>query len=668
MEKARSDEEFKLESKKLDLDNENNSKIQEEKNLIENKKNEDISKIRKNEEQRQKAELSLLEKTLTEIDSKKYEELHTDLLKNFQQKLSEAEKTIDQEYKHDLENFQEKLTVEKGIFAKETENKIKSELANELANKQNHKDAMQKAFLSKKNAINEKFNMEKTAIEKEYDIKTRLLPEAKLLESEKLRAELKYQELLRDIKGQLNKTISSQIKENENEEKTKVLLNDNELNSKKQEYSKEAEEKIAKITDELQQNKNLIKELIQIAGDTRKTQSEIQQTETILAKKGKELEGLGMENAKQIENVQNLENELKNIDENKEKDNEKINQINEINQNIKLLEEELNKKKEEVKILEQNIQEIREKMASIQHEKVSETMKSYNDSLQIENLNEKLEEIKEIISAKKEPKRGLSVAEPKLLLVKEKSVKKAKISTRKLQEIAIFINAEKTKLLLDKKSSLNDYNVSSKLLKSLHHNLNEWNQELSKSRVDEIHEPVLGDLKTNLSHQASVLSKQIEKIKKEIVHIENKLSNVTKLENALNRFYSTKSNKDAENLGNRIIEEYESYIRRYENDDLGHNLHSDKKFYATDGFKDNNNFDEEIVSDEELKSNRRPAKGLRQVYKNVLNYNDAMKNMYQRDIIRLTRNRMAVFDLYANEENWLRQMKFQVSKNTYAFH
>lgn len=77
---------------------------------------------------------------------------------------------------------------------------------------------------------------------------------------------------------------------------------------------------------------------------------------------------------------------------------------------------------------------------------------------------------------------------------------------------------------------------------------------------------------------------------------------------------------------------------------------------------------EESAEVEEMTSGRRyTRKTLRRVYRDVANYNDVLKNMCHRDIVRLTRNRNAVQDLYTNEENWLRQMKSEVSRTSYHF-
>jgi len=145
---------------------------------------------------------------------------------------------------------------------------------------------------------------------------------------------------------------------------------------------------------------------------------------------------------------------------------------------------------------------------------------------------------------------------------------------------------------------------------------------------------------------------------------------LSRVENLMNRFLSKKEAKNREEIAEATTKEYESYMRRYAKDNIGHekNLlnmtqqHRGKSVEPRE--MEYPGSDEDREAEEKVRKSR---KGLRGVYRNITSYNDAMKNMCQRDIVRLTRNRNAVQELYANEENWLRQMKSQVANRAYGF-
>ena len=61
------------------------------------------------------------------------------------------------------------------------------------------------------------------------------------------------------------------------------------------------------------------------------------------------------------------------------------------------------------------------------------------------------------------------------------------------------------------------------------------------------------------------------------------------------------------------------------------------------------------------------TKSMHNVYKNVANYQDAVKKMSQRDIAKLAQNRHNIPEMYKDEANWLYQMKTEVARTTYGF-
>lgn len=55
-------------------------------------------------------------------------------------------------------------------------------------------------------------------------------------------------------------------------------------------------------------------------------------------------------------------------------------------------------------------------------------------------------------------------------------------------------------------------------------------------------------------------------------------------------------------------------------------------------------------------------KGFKSLYKSVMNYNDALKNMYQRDITKLAHKKKLASKLHDNEENWITEVKTHIEK------
>jgi hypothetical protein len=61
------------------------------------------------------------------------------------------------------------------------------------------------------------------------------------------------------------------------------------------------------------------------------------------------------------------------------------------------------------------------------------------------------------------------------------------------------------------------------------------------------------------------------------------------------------------------------------------------------------------------KSSHNPA------YRNVGGYQDSLHRVYERDAIRMIRNRNYMQNMYAEEANWLYQLKSEVAKPTYSY-
>ncbi len=166
----------------------------------------------------------------------------------------------------------------------------------------------------------------------------------------------------------------------------------------------------------------------------------------------------------------------------------------------------------------------------------------------------------------------------------------------------------------------------------------------------------------------------------EITRNEKKLLALARIESRMDAYLSKKEAPDRATLPLEILTLYEEYMMKHGTTEQPNpaavapppmglaRLEQREEIdlpYAPGGEGASS---EESAEVEEMTSGRRyTRKTLRRVYRDVANYNDVLKNMCHRDIVRLTRNRNAVQDLYTNEENWLRQMKSEVSRTSYHF-
>ena len=163
---------------------------------------------------------------------------------HFEKELTDAKTAMTSEIAKDLEKFKKQLVDERISQVKEFANKNREEIAREVVAQHQHASAIQKAFESKKSAATEKHALGKSALEKEYELKTRLLPEAKILESEKLKTELKFQEQLRDKRQQATKSLFELTKALENEEKVWKAQKEANITKQKEEFTKAQEGKV----------------------------------------------------------------------------------------------------------------------------------------------------------------------------------------------------------------------------------------------------------------------------------------------------------------------------------------------------------------------------------------------------------------------------------------
>lgn len=141
---------------------------------------------------------------------------------------------------------------------------------------------------------------------------------------------------------------------------------------------------------------------------------------------------------------------------------------------------------------------------------------------------------------------------------------------------------------------------------------------------------------------------------------EKKLQDLINMEILLKNFYKKNEYCDATNLEVKILTEYKLYIENYGKEDIGTDLPTTRGLDYSDD-------DEGIVLRYKTEYKGNLNNKFRGIYKNIVNYNDTLNTMYKRDLIRLGKNRNAINEVYSNQKNWLRDIKYQAKRNNYSF-
>jgi hypothetical protein len=170
---------------------------------------------------------------------------------------------------------------------------------------------------------------------------------------------------------------------------------------------------------------------------------------------------------------------------------------------LEKIQEELKDKSYEIEQLKLSLKELINDNNEAVRKKRQVRNEERKELLKIDELNNKLEEIKGLIVNQRKTK---SIAKPPVLLIREKR------SDKPVNEIRRFVEAEKERLFVQKKALTENYDVSVKLLKSNQSNLTEWKNEISQHQVDETHS-LIDNLKSGLDNQVDVLIQQVDKLK-----------------------------------------------------------------------------------------------------------------------------------------------------------
>jgi len=409
----------------------------------------------------------------------------SDLEAEMQRKYEEEKNQFESEHFLSINAFKEQLDEDREKLQEKLANENNKKIAVNISDKQETFFNELKALVSRKEHIINKHRLNKTAIEKEYQVRFKLLPDVKASESDKLKAELKLEEEARNLKvtnAEEYSLLSNTLKKEEAELK-KTLEKD--FENKRQEYMKDADEHI-KNKQVLEQTttentKKLHKELIALTSSIRTIKGEIRELQAIIKNKVKELD--------------NLNTNTRHLKVRAEKEPIKIHKVEQHNTDHELittLQQQIGRKNKEIIKLEDELKE--------------EPQNEGKAFIELQAINNKLDEIKRCLSQESAPRMARQHYSQYITIAKKTTKKMPK----KIKEIAIFIDGEKARLLLLKQSILKDYKVSVKLLKGLQGNVTEWSTEVSQ--VDHIN-PIIGGLKTGLDRQIEVLNKQIGKIR-----------------------------------------------------------------------------------------------------------------------------------------------------------
>ena len=334
--------------------------------------------------------------------------------------------------------------------------------------------------------------------------------------------ELKYEELLRDSKRKYNDELNDfEIRLSKEDGEFEERIDEEFLNDK-EDLIKEADENIKELEKVNENVKSNWLNAIQIYKDIVKLDKELENYNKHIEEKKKQLDEINIEQKKIQDRFEQLSI-----------NNDTINATFNETEGMKTIKEEVHKlnldledKKNDIIQLKHELNSLK-RMNEIASKNLQENHKN-GTSTELRNLNSRLSEIKHLIINKENPKPipiQLNKKIPKddarqlrdPFIIDEYSIKnevnEKKRNGRKINEVKIFIEAEKSRLILQKKSLTNDYNTSIKLLRSNQSNIEEWNNELDKHQIDESHRPILGNLKVGLDSQVDVLKKQVNRIK-----------------------------------------------------------------------------------------------------------------------------------------------------------
>eukprot|EP01022_Parablepharisma_sp_SALTPOND_P034605 TRINITY_DN9238_c0_g1_i1.p3 TRINITY_DN9238_c0_g1~~TRINITY_DN9238_c0_g1_i1.p3 ORF type:complete len:788 (-),score=142.12 TRINITY_DN9238_c0_g1_i1:2076-4439(-) len=663
--------------------------------LLKAKKELELDKIRVSERARvdiekSKADFEASESSETAVNAEK-EILN--LRDKLQGQLEEAKETLEEQLADELQDYKLELEKSKKDEMERINEKIERDFETEKtkANLEKNKKAIE--LLSEKerreNKIKEEYAKAKAEIEREYENKTKAelvdLLDDNTRKPLELKTKAKMNRLQQELKSDLS-AFNAMLRKEEREWEQQMKK---QLTEEKLDYEAMVNERVEKMDIEADSS----------AASTQAINEEIAK----IKKEAEFIEGLADQKASELYSLQKHNRDLKKELDRLSREFHEEGRMDQFDFDINKLREELQHKEDEIR-----------RLSELKYEPTIPLITTVGPKEELLRLANDIQEIKQIVmQSKKRPRtaerrrtrqseinyrRDLTTLDvPVIEHAKyRRSYKPEKIQKEiaaeiaraeaKLREIELFIANEKVELNSTKKHSASDYEVLSKLLRTLEKSRREWRQELHKSRANAPRCTVLESVKEKLDSQAQMLTKQIDGVKTQMLLNEKKVSVLRMLENRSKACQSAKGSPEFVHLVTNLQKEYEAYTKKYKyslGNDENANLYNipslsnlgesanDQMLYEMGALLSPHplvapTFDptKEYV---EPTANRRRGKSLHNVYKNVANYQDVVKRMCQRDIVKLAQGRVNAPEMFKDEANWLYRMKTEVAKTSYGF-
>jgi hypothetical protein len=144
-----------------------------------------------------------------------------------------------------------------------------------------------------------------------------------------------------------------------------------------------------------------------------------------------------------------------------------------------------------------------------------------------------------------------------------------------------------------------------------------------------------------------------------VASVEQRIQELEDINYLIRDFSRRNEFSDATSYAQSIVGEYKAYLNKYAREEVD-DLPSGRDYSD----------DEDAIVYKyktECKGKRNLNTEFQGLYKDVINYNNTLKTMYKRDIKKLSKNRNTMNELYANEQNWLRNIKTQAHRHKYSF-
>ena len=131
----------------------------------------------------------------------------------------------------------------------------------------------------------------------------------------------------------------------------------------------------------------------------------------------------------------------------------------------------------------------------------------------------------------------------------------------------------------------------------------------------------------------------------DIVHNEKSLEALNGMEELLDQLDSKEEGLDGSAIEAKIIARYKLYLENFEKD-IDFTRRNIRRHYV-----------KHITNS--------PKGKYKSPHLSIMTYRELLNTLYKRDMTKLARNGSTLKDLYLTQENWLHEMKFQITKRLY---